>query len=223
MPPMTAAPVDTALPVIDLSGLYGAPRDLENLAAAVGAACRGIGFFYVVGHRVPADLMARAFAVAATFFSAPEAVKASAPFCPASNRGYIPFGREALDPDKPSDLKEAFNIGLDLAADDSEVLAGKPFRNPNVWPQLDGFRETMLAYFDAVWTLGRDLHRAFATDLGIDPDFFRDKLDRPMATLRVLHYPPRPATIAAGQLGAGEHTDYGNITCLLYTSDAADE
>jgi isopenicillin N synthase-like dioxygenase len=211
---MTAEPADTALPVIDISGLYGAPGGLESLAAAVGAACRGIGFFYVVGHRVPPELIAQAFALAAAFFSAPDAVKASAPFCSASNRGYIPFGREALDPDKPSDLKEAFNIGLDLAADDSEVLAGKPFRNPNVWPQLPGFRETMLAYFDAVWALGRDLHRAFATDLGIDQNFFRDKLDRPMATLRVLHYPPRPASIAAGQLGAGEHTDYGNITLL---------
>jgi isopenicillin N synthase-like dioxygenase len=35
-----------------------------------------------------------------------------------------------------------------------------------------------------------------------------------MATLRVLHYPPRPASVAAGALGAGEHTDYGNLTLL---------
>ena len=109
---MTADPAETAIPVIDISGLYGAPGGRENVAAVIGAACRGTGFFYVVGHPVPADLIARAFAVAAEFFSAPDAVKASAPFCPASNRGYIPFGREALDPDRPSDLKEAFNLSL---------------------------------------------------------------------------------------------------------------
>ena len=72
----------------------------------------------------------------------------------------------------------------------------------------------MLAYFDAVWMLGRRLHSAFATDIGIAKDFFEDKLDRPLATLRLLHYPARPAEPDAGQLGAGEHTDYGCVTLL---------
>ena len=69
----------------------------------------------------------------------------------------------------------------------------------------------MLAYFDACLALGVDIHRAFARDLGLPPDFFADKLERPLATLRLLHYPPRAAP---GEIGAGEHTDYGNITLL---------
>ena len=36
-----------------------------------------------------------------------------------------------------------------------------------------------------------------------------------MATLRLLHY---PASSSEGEIGAGEHTDYGNIT-LLATDD----
>ena len=70
------------------------------------------------------------------------------------------------------DSKEAFNIGLDLPATDPEVVAGKPFRGVNVWPDLPMFRDVTLAYYDMVWALGLDLHRAIALDLGLRPDFF---------------------------------------------------
>ena len=72
----------------------------------------------------------------------------------------------------------------------------------------------MLAWYDGCWGPGRRIHEALAVDLGLPADFFADKLDRPMATLRVLHYPPRSAATAPGALAAGEHTDYGNITLL---------
>ena len=100
------------------------------------------------------------------------------------------------------------------APDDPELLAGKPFRSLNAWPRLAGFRETMLAYYDACAALGARLHRAFARDLGLEPDFFADKFDRPMATLRLLRYP----AAAEERIGAGAHTDYGNLT-LLATDD----
>ena len=88
------------------------------------------------------------------------------------------------------------------------------FRARNLWPDIGGFRDTMLVYFGACHDLGRSLHRAFALDLGLAPGFFEDKLDRPMAALRLLHYPEAPARPEAGQLGAGEHTDYGCVTLL---------
>jgi isopenicillin N synthase-like dioxygenase len=87
------------------------------------------------------------------------------------------------------------------------------FRARNLWPDMTGFRDTMLAYFAACHDLGRSLHRAFAADLGLTPGFFEDKLDRPMAVLRLLHY-PAAARSEDGQLGAGEHTDYGCVTLL---------
>ncbi len=206
----------SAIPVIDLAPLLsGGEAGHRTVAAEIGAACRGIGFFYVTGHGVPAALRQEVFATAERFFAASEADKESALYSPKSgNRGYIPMKGEALDPTKAPDLKEAFNVGLELAPDDPELVAGARFRAANRWPAMDGFRETMLAYFDAVWGLGRTLHRAFATDLGIAPDFFEDKLDRPLATLRLLHYPPRPAEMEEGQYGAGEHTDYGCVTLL---------
>jgi isopenicillin N synthase-like dioxygenase len=203
------------IPIIDVGALIdgAAPHDA---ARAIGQACRETGFFYVTGHGVAPALMRRVFALSQQFFALPLAQKEGAAFSgPSGNRGWIRLGNEKLDPDKPHDLKEAFNIGLELAPDDPELVAGKPFRGRNVWPQLPDFRDTMLAYFDACWNLGRTLHRAFAIDLALAPDYFAHTFDKPMATLRLLHYPPAPAAVAEGQIGAGVHTDYGNVTLLL--------
>jgi isopenicillin N synthase-like dioxygenase len=84
-----------------------------------------------------------------------------------------------------------------------------------MWPALPHWRETVLAYYNACWALGRRIHHGFALDLGIAEDFFEDKLDAPLATLRMLHYPARPkGQERAPDSGAGMHTDYGNLTIL---------
>jgi isopenicillin N synthase-like dioxygenase len=204
------------IPVIDIAPLLaGSPEQAHAVAGALGRACREVGFFYIAGHGIPPELRARVFDASHTFFASSASIKEAAAFSgPSGNRGYIKLGGEALDPSKPSDLKEAFNIGLELAPDDPELVARAPFRAANLWPHVPGFRETMLDYFNRVWRLGRDLHRGFALDLGLEPDFFEAKLDRPIATLRLLHYPPVVAPLSQGQLGAGVHTDYGNVTLL---------
>ena len=203
----------TTLPMIDMR------TPLASLAGAIGQAAREVGFFYVTGHGVDAALIAEVFAGARRFFALPEAEKERQSIkLSAHNRGYVAMKGESLDPTKAPDLKEAYNIGLELAADDPSVKRGEPFRGVNLWPAVAGWRETMLDYFDSVWAVGRRLHEAIAVDLGLDPMFFADKLDQPMATLRLLHYPPQPASGDARQIGAGEHTDYGDIT-LLYTDD----
>lgn len=208
------------VPLIDVSALHGGSEsDRLALARSIGQACRDIGFFYVTGHGVERALMEAAFGAARDFFALPLAAKNAISIHKSPhNRGYVAFGGESLDPSKPSDLKEAFNMGLDLSPEDPEVKAGAPFRGVNMWPEMPGFADTLRAYFNAVWDLGRALHEAFARDLGLPPRYFDDKLDRPMATLRLLHYPPAPQAKLEGQLGAGAHTDYGNIT-LLATDD----
>jgi isopenicillin N synthase-like dioxygenase len=205
------------LPIIDLTALREArPGGLERLAADIGQAAREVGFFYLVGHGVDRALVARVFEISAAFFARPIGEKAELSISRSPhNRGYVAMKGESLDPTKPADLKEAFNVGLDLSPDDPRVKAGEPFRGVNVWPSIPGWRETMLAYFDAVWRAGRFLHRGIARDLGLPETFFEDKLDQPMATLRLLHYPPQPPVADAGQIGAGEHTDYGNLTLLM--------
>ena len=207
------------LPIVDLTPLYDEGEDgLHRVARDIGRACRDIGFFYVSHARVPKTLRAAVFASSQGFFAGSAAMKAQVSIRhSAHNRGYVGLSVEALDPSRGADSKEAFNVGLELAPDDLEILAGRPFRGSNLWPPLPAFRETLLAYYDALLVLGRDLHRAIAVDLGLPPGYFADKLRRPLATLRLLHYPASSAA-QPGQLGAGEHTDYGNLT-LLATDD----
>jgi isopenicillin N synthase-like dioxygenase len=208
------------IPIVDVAPLLAGNAQGERaVAQQIGDACRGIGFFYITGHGVTPETLKAVFDNAAMFFRSPTPFKTRSAFVGAGgNRGYIKLGGEALDPSKPADVKEAFNIGLELAPNDPDLLARKPFRALNLWPNVPGFRATMLAYFTQMLELGRVLHRAFALDLGIDPSYFDDKFKKPMATLRLLHYPPIDKPLDEGQLGAGEHTDYGNVTLLATDS-----
>jgi isopenicillin N synthase-like dioxygenase len=207
------------IPVIDISGLgMDNAAAQRNVAAVIGKACRGIGFFYVVGHGVPPETVSRVFDAAADFFRAPGSIKDAVSFSASSgNRGFIRRGAETLELGKPADVKEAFNIGLELGPTDPDLLARKPFRASNMWPEIPEFRTVMLDYYGRMREIGVLLHRAFALDLGLDAAFFADKFRKPMATLRLLHYPPVQTPID-DELGAGEHTDYGNVTLLAADS-----
>jgi len=203
------------VPIIDVSGLRRAdPAARRQVAAALGAACRGAGFFLVTGHGIAPEGTQRLFAAARALFALPDAAKQALSIRHSPhNRGYVGLSEEQLDPTRPADRKKAFNVGLDLAPDDPGVMAGKPFRGVNLWPEgAPDLRQDVMAHFDAAWALGRLLHRGFALDLGLAEEFFEGKLDRPLATLRLLHYPAGSGGEAA--LGAGEHTDYGNVTVL---------
>lgn len=204
-----------AIPTVDLGGFRTDRAELERVAREVGAAARGIGFFSVVNHGIPGELIDRTFAEARRFFALSQAEKERVSVMRSKHyRGYVRIGEETLDPTKAPDVKECFNAGPDLAPDDPDVLAGKPFAAVNLWPELPGFKAVLKAYHDANLELVVLLHRAFAIDLGIDEHYFASRLDKAVGILRLLRYPPHPGTFDGSQYGAGEHTDYGNLTLL---------
>ena len=205
-----------SLPLISVAGLASPdPAVRADTARQLGIACREVGFFYVVDHSVPDTVMAGAFANAKRIFELPLEVKQSMSIrLSPHNRGYVAMSDEKLNPEAGTDMKEAFNIGTDFPADHPDVLANKPFRGVNFWPDIPGWREQVLDYFDACLDLGRLIHTGFAIDLGLSEDFFSSHLDSPIATLRMLHYPASAGLVDREDGGAGAHTDYGNITLL---------
>lgn len=200
------------IPVLDWSRFEG---DRTGFLSDLGQAVRGPGFFLLQTHAVPADLRAQVFEMAAAFFSQPVAEKRALSILNTPHyRGWAAEGDESLDDTSAQvDRKESFNIGFDLAPEDPRVKRGDAFRGVNVWPQIDGFREVMLDYYDAALALGIDIHRAFAADLELEAEHFTPAFADPMAALRLLHYPP--GTGAENEIGAGAHTDYGAITLLM--------
>ncbi len=201
-----ASTIANDIPLIDVSTL-SSPHEAarRGVATRIGAACREVGFFAIEGHGVPAPLVAETFAASARFFALPiDAKHALAIGTLGGNRGYVGLGVEALDETTAADHKEALNL----------VWSDRRARPADIWPALPGFEDVVQRYFDAVLAVGRRLHAAFALDLGLDEAFFVDKLDRPLATLRLLRYPAHDPAAVRGQLGAGTHTDYGNVTLL---------
>lgn len=204
------------VPVIDLHPLHGGTSEgLASVAAQVGAAARDIGFFAVTNHGVPERAIAEMFAAAKAFFALPDTVKCEIPIERSPHYlGYARMALEKLDPNRPGDAKESFNMGRERAPGDPEVLAGTQFAGANQWPRLAGFRETLLAYFDRLLVVGALVHRAIAVDLGEDAGYFAPAYDRSLSALRILHYPPHPGVFDGELYGAGPHTDYGGVTLL---------
>ena len=194
------------IPLIDIAPLASDDAAARRaIAAQIGRACREVGFFVITGHGVPVPLIDATFAESARLFAQPTEVKRAMSIDQlGSNRGYVGLGVEALDEKTAADHKEAFNL----------IWTDGATRPDNAWPALPGFRDTVQCYFDAVLAVGARLHRAFALDLALPGHFFADKIDRPLATLRLLHYPVPAQVVPAGQIGAGTHTDYGNVTLL---------
>lgn len=59
----------------------------------------------------------------------------------------------------------------------------------------------------AVVRLGQQLFPLFALALDLPENFFDDKITKPAAIMRLLHYPPQPARPADKVIGIGAHTE----------------
>ncbi len=210
------------LPIIDLGPyLSGETGALQDLAADIADACTRVGFFYISNHGVHEDLIADAFAQSRRFHALPLEVKNRHPL-DANNIGYMAMNtsmqahstvHKATTPNQ----NESFFITHDRGPDHPDVRKGTPLRGRNYWPDdLPGFRDGVMAYFQAVNTLGHHLVAPFAVALGMDADYFDDDFsDENNATLRMLHYPP--TQVVDNNFGTAPHTDNSFMTILART------
>jgi isopenicillin N synthase-like dioxygenase len=210
------------LPVVDVSIVRhgGAARDV--VSRQLDAACRDVGFFYIVGHGVDEDLQRRLEALSREFFALPDDEKARIGMARGGRawRGWFPVGGE-LTSGMP-DRKEGIYFGAELGPEHPRVAAGVALHGPNLFPARPaGLHDAVLAYMAAMTDLGHLLSAAVARALGLADDWFATRLTAdPTVLFRIFHYPPGPAA-GAGEApaadqrwGVAEHTDYGLLTIL---------
>lgn len=205
------------VPIIDVGPLRHASSERAEVAVLIGQACRELGFFYVVGHAVPEELSLRLERLSRQFFAQDERTKLRIRMALGGRawRGYFPVGVE-LTSGRP-DRKEGIYFGAELPDDDPRVKSGTPLHGRNLFPEVPGFRETVLEYLDALTDLGHTLMAGIALSLGLEASYFADRYTRdPFILFRIFNYPPQTQSAAsvADDWGVGEHTDYGLLTIL---------
>jgi len=210
----------SGVPTIDLGPFPG--PDGDGVVTRVAEACRDWGFFQVVNHGIPADLVGRVWDETHAFFALPRAEKRRVARSAENPRGY--YDRELTK--NVRDLKEVFDFGYLLHPElpDDHPANRAAVDGSNRWPEgVPGFRETMVEYFGACERLGRRIFEAFCLGLGLPAGTLAPHFEPHTSFVRLNYYPledPLDRQEAAGVTGLGDlalghHTDSGALTILL--------
>jgi len=215
------------IPVIDFGpvmtdGPRAAAGALGAVAAMVREACENVGFFYVLNHGVPQEVIDRGFAASQRFHALPLEEKLALRLN-GNNIGYLPVnasvqGASTVHKATRPNQNESFFVSHDRGADHPDVRAGTPLRGRNQWPDgLPALREDMMGYFEALGAMCDRMLPVFAVALDMPPDHFAPFFaNEAHATCRFLHYPPQDAG-EDNLFGQAPHTDNSFMTALART------
>ncbi len=207
------------IPSLDLADFTsGDPQRKTKFVQDLGNAYNTIGFVAIRNHYLTAELSQRLYDIFQRFFFLPEEVKKQYEFPELhGQRGYIGRYKETAKGFKTPDLKEFYHVG-------QEVTDNDPIQDEypaNVWPEeVAEMREIAVEAFRRLERSGVEMLRAIALYLGLDEDYFDNKVKNGNSILRALHYFPieNPDTIPPDAVRAAAHGDINLITLLMGAS-----
>ena len=206
----------SGIPVVDLSKFtQGDEAAQAAFVQELGKAFTEIGFVGVINHGIPKDLVGRFYQNSETFFAQPFEVKEKYEVKGlAGQRGYTSFGKEHAKQSNVGDLKEFFQIGQEVQADNP--LRSEYPANVAV-AEVEDFLQSGLELYRAFEASGAHLLRAIALFLGLAPDYFDAHITEGNSILRAIHYPPITEEPKSA-IRAEEHEDINLITLLVGAS-----
>lgn len=216
-----------ALVTFDLDALEADPL---TIAPAIAQVLETSGAFAIVNHGIPERVIADGHDTLRQFSLGPEEYRQAVRIdqWPAV-RGYFvgePIASSARPAEESGSAQvverkyQAFEIGFETKLSETEPVR-RIFHMENVWPQTQGFREAMEAYYRSAISLGHRLSRLLALALGQNADYFIQQATAPLSQMRGLYY---PGTSHAPEQDAalGAHTDYEVLTVISSSTGGLD-
>lgn len=210
------------VPIVSLHSVRMRDEEgIQKLAQEMVKICEEVGFFLIEDHGV-SDVQLRLVEQAVRdFFALPTSEKmeiliSKSPY----HRGYVPPEEENPYGLDIKDIKEVFDMALELSLDDPDVVAGKWFHGPNAWPRsLPEFKPVMLWLYREWLRVCENISEVLAIALGLPRGFFIENSQRPLAQLRAAKYPQQPQNRCDDAVGCGLHTDYGVVTIIWQVNE----
>lgn len=206
----------TSLPTLDLSLLDGTAAQRQGFLDDLRHAARDVGFFYLTGHGIDADLLKQVQSHARQFFALPASEKTAVGMINSPHfRGYNRAASE-ITRGKP-DLREQFDLGAErdaLSLDENSPYWAR-LQGPNQWPAaLPALKPLLLDWQQAMTGMSLRLLRAFAQALSLPQESF-DQLygDKPNEHIKLMRYPGQVPD--ESNQGVGAHKDSGFLSFLL--------
>ncbi|XP_060085096.1 uncharacterized protein LOC132564460 [Ylistrum balloti] len=211
----------TTVPIVDITG-YGLDvvnedkvdtETVRYMADDICRAMRDIGFCYIKNHGIPQSKIDQMNTVAMEFFDKPVEYKNAYQRRHITGiHGWAPRDMETLNPDRPSDFKEAFNF--------------TPMDADGRFPDVQDFEVTMTDFLLICHKMTLRILDLMSIGLHLEDRQFLRKCHKAIGqknsttTLRVNFYPALPSDedMKPNQVRCGEHSDYGSLT-LLFQDD----
>lgn len=192
------------LPIIDLANCK---------SSEVCAACRDVGFMYVVGHGISPQLIGNVRQAVIDYFSQSAETKNADVISRDNYRGYIP--QDFFSPAgnaTPSDRYEGFKLHFEVRAD-HPIRDQCDLYGPNTWPDVTGFKASILSYWRECDRITRQLLQSLAGALHVEASDLLETFDMPLTNMTLLHYPPTEPT--ENVFGIHPHKDTDALTILV--------
>ncbi len=207
------------IPLLDLADFKsGTEEQRRKFSNDLGKAFTETGFVTIKNHGLSQDLMDATYREVKKVFSLNDEQKQSYELVElAGQRGYTSKGREKAKGALTPDLKEFWQVGQTVT--DGDVIKNEYPENIEV-NELPDFNKTTREVYATLEEAGKYLLRAISLYLGLDENYFDDKIHNGNSILRAIHYFPilDIENLSPDAVRAGAHEDINLITLLIGAS-----